>query len=217
MIIPGLLLGGVQSGKWYVDTIHSLYRKKYGSNTTPSYLALQVNFEPINALLPSNLPEAARLLEFYFNYFEELQVQPYILCNITLHESISYFENKPKNFISIAKLAQDATHNLSGTVTVLGTNYTMNHNYIPSLFPNFNIVKLPTHLQQAVDELRKIYYHTNHPEMAQKVYKALSQLDIDYFVIACTELAVAFSDAKMPLQVINLPELQCRYLINELI
>ena len=212
-MIPGLILCGVQSGKWYLKTIHRLYGEKFGNSATPQFLAMQVNFEPINNLLPNKLEEAAPLIAPYFNYFE-VQRQPYILANITLHESVKYFNYKPKHFISLDNLVQNDSHELTGTVAILGSLYTMNHYFVSEFFPNNSIITLPTDLQLAVDELRKTYYQSNHPEIAHQVFTELGKLDVDGFVIACTELADAYTDANIKLSVVNLPELQCQSLIN---
>lgn len=206
---PGILLTGKKAGDWYIQTLEGIKTERPSFD----YEALQVDFEPINALLPRNMEAAARRLEPYFAEMENRR-QPYILANITLHEAVQYFSLSPKYFISIEEILQKETKSIEGTVAILGTRYTMNHTYFSSLLPNTTIITLAEHLQDAVDALRSSYYHVSNKVMAAAVFDSLKQLKIDHYILACTELAVALEDSKLDLNAVHIPKMQCDYLIG---
>lgn len=206
---PGLIITGKNAGNWYIQTLDG------HKNTCRSfdYEILEVDFEPINALLPNKMKAAAALLEPYFAEMENRK-QPYILGNITLHEAVKFFSFSPKYFISIEEILQNETNSLRGNVSILGTKYTMNHTYILSLLTNAPVVTLPEKIQNKVDMLRTEYYNCFNKIMAQEVFNALVHLNIDQYLIACTEIAVALEDSNSVLNTIHLPKLQCKYLMK---
>lgn len=206
---PGILLTGKMSGDWYIQTLEGIKTQQPSFD----YEVLQVDFEPINALLSSKMEAAALLLEPYFAEMENRK-QPYILANITLHEAVQYFSFKPKHFISIEDILQNEIKSVVGTVAILGTIYTMNHSYFSSLLPNTSIINLPKKIQDEVDDLRKEYYLASNKILAESVFNALNQFNIDQYIIACTELAVALEDSKTALNTIHVPDLQCNYLLE---
>lgn len=216
MNFSGVILTGLKSGAWYIEKLHQLYCEQYGENATFPHMALQVNFEPINALLPENLVQASSLLEPYFEYIETCHIKSYILANITLHEGISLFRKPPKNFISIERILKESVRDKTGSFAVLGTKFTMNHHYISGLISDKNLVMLPEQLQNKIEALRKTYFDSQDETFAKSVCVQLYALKVDYFIIACTELAVAFSNLNTQLNFINLPELQCRYLLKSM-
>lgn len=205
-------MAGEQSAKWYFETINKLMDTQ--QNFAEHINCLKIDFETINALLPYRLEEAAHFLEPYFKVMEQDKL-PYIMANITLHETVEYFKIKPKYALTIRQILQDATVTLNGSFAILGTKFTMNHQYIQSMFRENQIINLPENLQNEIDVLRQIYYSESNPKLAKRVFKKLQQLDINYFIIACTELAIAYSDTQQNLSLINLPHLQCEYLIDQ--
>lgn len=206
MYKPTVILTGKNAGLWYIKTLNNLKKNNDGFE----FDTLQVDFEPINDLLPHKMQEAARLLEPYFAELEQRK-QPYILANITLHEAVQYFSFAPNFFISIQEILKKESRKDLGKVAILGTKFTMNHNYISSLLPNVALVSLPEKQQEQVENLRKVYYHTTDKALAKQVFGQLKELEIDCFVIACTELTVALGDSEYKLQTINLAMLQCDF------
>lgn len=206
---PSVILTGKKAGDWYVQTLNGLV------NTHPTfeYDAIQVHFEPINALLPDKMEAAAKLLEPYFREMEYRQ-KPYILANITLHEAVKYFSFSPRCFISIEKILKNEVKNIHGKQAILGTKYTMNHNYISSLLPKIEIVSLPEKIQDNIDRLQQVYFNSSNTKMTNEFIIELSQLKIDHYILACTELTLALDDSVLELKTINLPELQCWYLLH---
>lgn len=206
---PGIILAGKKAGNWYVETLNKLVESAHPSF---EYQTLQIDFDPINALLPDKMKEAARLLEPYFVEFEML-AQPYILANITLHEAVQYFSFSPEYFISIDQIFRNKLLPLNGKVTVLGTKYTMNHSYIKTILPGLELITLSEKIQNLVDSLRKLYNYSEDADLARELYAELDRLDVAHLVIACTELSVAWNDISKDKRWIDLPELQCENLI----
>ncbi len=207
---PTVLLTGKQSGIWYVTCLKKLLAKKTLEN---DFEVIQIEFETINELLPHNLKAAAQLLIPYFEEMEKREV-PYILANITLHEAIQYLQIELKHFISLESIF--SKQKIMGSVAILGTKFTMNNCFIPSLLTDNEIVALPEIIQNKIEKLRKIYYQERDPELAEEVFGALLSLKIDYFLIACTELAIAYDDCKSSERFLNLAEMQCKSLSNTL-
>ena len=205
---PGILLTGKNAGDWYLQTL-----KRYSGNSAEACYIVQADFEPINALLPYKMKEAAKLIEPYFRQLEKRN-QAYILANITLHEALNYFSFVPNYFISIKEILKNISH--KGGVIILGTQFTMNHSYIPSLLPQgLEQMPLSHELQTAVDALRKKYYNTKDKVMAEQVFQSIKNIAADYVLIACTELAVAYGDVDCSLNIINLPQLQIEQLLKQ--
>jgi aspartate/glutamate racemase len=162
------------------------------------------------------MPEAAKLLEPYFRKLEAEQM-PYILANITLHEAVAHFTIKPKHFISIEAILQHEIDQKALTVGLLGTSYTMTNDYWKKTYPYLQFKPLSTGLLAAVDDLRKCYYQDANKTLALKTFKLLKSIQVDFWIIACTELALAYDDADIELPLIHLPKLQCDYLIKSII
>lgn len=216
MNLPGIIYTGTESAKWYHHTLHKLYRNHVGEHATFPFIGLQTNFEPINALLPHKTQDAAKLLEPYVLKMEQMTDAPYILANITLHECLEYFNTNPKNFISIADILKNEIQSFRGTIGILGTKYTMTNQFLPSLLPNVEFYSLPNSMIHQIDDLRKIFYQKKDVKIANSVFNELKKHPVDIWLIACTELSVAFdvvTDKSIP--TINLPELQIQYLIKE--
>lgn len=206
---PGVLLTGKKAGNWYIQTLDALKKNKPHFD----YNILQVDFYPINALLPYKMEEAAKLLEPYFAILESRH-HPYILANITLHEAVQYFSFTPKYFISIETILKHESIKSFLKTAILGTKFTMNHSYIPSLLPDTKLVPLAEDIQEDIETLRKVYYHSTNKKLAIQIFSQLNDLEIDCYIIACTELALALDDSEMNLTTINLPALQCQLFVQ---
>ena len=211
MIKPTIIITGNSAGQWYINTLNKYMPSN--NKDEKAYNIIQTDFGQINTLLPNKMVEAAKYLEPYFIKIEA-EKTPYILANITLHEAVPYFTIKPKHFISIKSIINAETSNRLLKVGLLGTNYTMTNNYWKKTFPYLQFEKLSGELMQAIDDLRKCYYNDTDKVLAIKVFKHLQNIKIDYWILACTELAIAYDDADVELPMIHLPKLQCSYLIK---
>lgn len=216
---PALILTGENAGRWYQDTIDRLVSDGRPLATRPSqYHTVTTDFELINALLPWNMREAARMLEPYFVQCEEGR-KPYVLANITLHEAVSYFSFQPQYFIDIENILRQECIAPSIRVGILGTSYTMTNPYWQDVLPaNADIVPLPKDIVEGVDRLRLLYFSSRDQCAARYQFSQLAEYDaVDLWILACTELAMALDDADIKLPVLHLPYLQCLYLYHAMI
>lgn len=199
---PSILLTGKNAGLWYRETINHLHI---------DCDFIQIDFEPINALLPYQIKEASVLLEPYFLELEKRK-QPYVLANMTLHEAIQHFNFAPRYFKSIGEILNAELGDNSQKGVILGTAFTMQHTFFPSLLSGIDLVQLPGGLFDAVEQLRKDYNTGINQRLSKRVFEKLKEVKADKFIIACTELAMAADDVETTLDLIHLPELQCKIL-----
>lgn len=212
----GILLTGTQSAQWYIKQIQIEYAEMHGSDHFFRYLAVQCDFPPINKLLPNQMKEAAALIQPYFTNSALTNCDSFILANITLHEAVSKFVTPlPKSFISIENIIAEQKLSLQLPYFILGTTYSMNSNYLKNIFQENGaaIKTLESTLIQAVDQLRIAYYQEPNPKMATEVFSQLARIE-GIFIIACTELAMAYEDSQVKPPVLHLPRLQLRSLIE---
>jgi aspartate racemase len=218
----GIIGTGKNAATWYFKKCQAIIQLKYGKNAAAAAVKLVIiPFEPINAILPDQMEEAGRLLLPYLQQMDDSGVARFILANITLHEAIDlqnqkvYFKNP---FISLRMVVNKHWNTEIKKVMILGTYYTMQSEYIPSLFNNFEIEFVHPNKKDfiAIDELRKTYYKTASPKLANKVFEQLkiNNPEIECYIIACTEHALALEDYVGSFVCFNLPELQCLELVQ---
>lgn len=212
----GILLTGTQSAQWYIKQMQEEYAQMHGNDHFLSYVAVQCDFPPINSILPNQLKAAAKLICPYFTDSALYNCKHYILANITLHEAVSKFVTPlPKSFISIENIIAEQKLSIQLPYFILGTTYSMNSDYLKNIFQENGaaIQTLESTLIQAVDQLRIVYYQKPNPKMATEVFSQLARIE-GIFIIACTELAMAYEDSEVKPPVFHLPKLQLRSLID---
>lgn len=207
------LVTGGAAGKWYMKELDHLCLSNELRKSEVEFV--QTDFAPINALLPFKMEEAAQLIEPYF-IAQEAKKEPYILANITLHEAVKYFSIQLMYFISVESIIHHQTKKENLTVGLLGTAYTMRNDYWIKTFPYLDFIALPENTASAIDALRMIYFKGRDPKLALNEFQKLQNIKVDYWILACTELALALDDADIGLPIIHLPRLQCDYLCNEI-
>jgi aspartate/glutamate racemase len=217
----GILATGANAGTWYFSQLLEQAMEKWGADYVLPVKTLTVPFEPINALLPDRMEEAAEKMLPYFHEMEKLGIKKYILANITLHEAFDKVKGKIYNH-SLLHLREiiEQVFAKKQKIMIIGTLYTMNNPYLPSLF-NAGTVEFLTaseSLQQQIDALRKVFYHRRDDEMAAMIFDRLlrEHPEVDTFVIACTEHALALEKLADKSRFISLPHLQIEYLLKDL-
>lgn len=217
----GIIGTGARAATWYFQKYQELYQFKYGKNAVCPLKRMNIPFEPINRLLPSQMEKAGLLLIPYFLKMSNLKVSRFILANITLHEAIDLLKYNliiPSNFISLKNVITKHWNPQIKKAMILGTYYTMQNYYLPSLFNNFVVTFITPNEEDfsAIDRLRTMYYTHSNPDTSEKVFDRLKKNypEVDCFIIACTEHALALADYNGTLNVFNLPELQCADLIE---
>jgi aspartate/glutamate racemase len=209
----GILITGEVAGKWYAQTA-----QRVALQHAQSMPVLQkTDFSSINPLLPEGKTQAASWLKEELNRAHQNQLSPLILANITLHEAYDLLGETYPGFIHIKQLLAEALPN-AARIMILGTLYTMRSSYVASLLPKHVLqIKASAAHEVLVDELRKIYFSGADANAAKTLWQTLRTTDpqVDFFVLACTELAVAANHFLPKAQIINLPELQISSLLGQ--
>lgn len=217
----GIIGTGVHAATWYFQKCQELYQLRYGKNAVCPVKLMNIPFEPINRILPDQMEEAGRLLVPHLHEMDDFNVSRFILANITLHEAIDLqkdnFELKTP-FITVRTVITNHWNHRIKKAMILGTYYTMQNTYLPILFDDFDVEFIHPNDSdfKAIDRLRTTYYSTPNPVASKKVFDHLKNNypEVDCFIIACTEHALALADYNDSLESFNLPELQCMDLIE---
>lgn len=217
----GILATGSASGIWYYSKLQELSRLQRGEDFVCPVKLLSIPFEEINMLLPHQMDKAAERMELHFREAEALGVRRYIMANMTLHEA---FDKKhgslcTEHFLHIKEVFNRSLPSQTKKVMVLGTAYTTKNpvwdNWLPEgvrrIIPSEKLVK-------EADELRKVYYYGTDPGLAETCFDNLQNThpEVDFFIIACTELALALDAYPGKERFFNLPLKQCALLFEEI-
>lgn len=217
---PGIILTAFQSGIWYLKTIQKIAQESMGNEYVFPLKMIQLPFQEINEILPHKMEEAAQMLVPYLKDMKEIQAQPFLLANITLHETFNYYPktfSKEIHFLSIEDVLIRKLPVTPKKLAILGTAYTMNSGYLKSLIPkNHQVILLNKDLQKKVDDLRITFYNELDKNQAEKTFSELTKQhpEVDFFIISCTELAVALDFFDNKTKFFNLPHLQCEGLVS---
>ncbi|MDN6279754.1 MAG: hypothetical protein L0J45_02005 [Psychroflexus sp.] len=204
--LPHLLLGGQQTAHWYYDQViqrASILR----------LMLYQINFSPINATLPDQLDIAAKLLEKELDFLKCNQVSKWMIANVTLHEVLQHSKHP-----ILSKFDSIYTHIPPGLrdsqIMLIGTKHTMNSDFVKQQFDCYdvNIIHAKPTDQELIDSLRRQFYEIDDQNLAQHIFDHLLKTypNVDYFVILCTEHAIA-ADLIDNDKLVNLPRIQCRH------
>lgn len=209
--LPYLLLGGQQTAHWYYDQVMQ-------TTNIHRLILYQINFPPINATLPNRLDEAANYLEKELNFLKGNQVSKWMIANVTLHEVLQHSQHPILSKFDSIYSHIPATVKDS-QIMLIGSKYSMNSGFVMQQFNhcNVNIIQAKLTDQELIDSLRRQFYEMHDENLAQHVFDHLLKTypNVDYFVILCTEHAMAARFIKDANCIINLPRIQCQTFLNE--
>jgi aspartate racemase len=190
----GVLGLGSYSTLFYIKTLNAMYNKKYGGFSTCPFKLLNVDFDAINKLLPNTSNALDTIVKTHLNTLDALKVDNILVPNITLHETIDRLQIKTNVIHAIQETISKITGNNHVKVTIFGTLYTMQSNYLTSQFTaqSINIIKASDADMQLIDNLRIAIYNG---DANPKQLNIFNDLLIKYtkngiVVLACTELSV---------------------------
>lgn len=218
----GILMTGANAGVWYLQQLVHQARVLWGEDYVPPIKTLSVPFESINALLPARMDDAADKMLPYFHEMESQGIEKYILANITLHEAYDKIKGQIPNdhMLHLREIIRQTFYGKKKKIMIIGSLYTMNSLYLPSLFDpgTVQLIKVNKTLQLQVDKLRKVFYKRDDHKMAKVVFKNLTEAhpEVDAFVIACTEHALAIENLPDKSRFVSLPHLQIEYLLKSI-
>ena len=171
-----------------------MYNKKYGGFSTCPFKLLNVDFDAINKLLPNTSNALDTIVKTHLNTLDALKVDNILVPNITLHETIDRLQIKTNVIHAIQETTSKITGNNHVKVTIFGTLYTMQSNYLTSQFTaqNINIVKASDADMQLIDNLRIAVYNGDANPKQLNIFNDLlnKYTKNGIVVLACTELSV---------------------------
>jgi aspartate racemase len=213
----GVLGLGAYSTAFYVRRLHELYHARNKQYSTCPFLMHQVDFHPINSLLPKPSAELTELLRGLVLDLKAYGELPWIIPNITLHEHLldlcleeGVRVIDPFN-ISLSYLNKGAVK----TVEILGTTYTMNNPWILQKFAEskWKVIAPEHEVQLWVDDLRKKVYSGEQSAVDIKQFQEyvaarLNPKEGHVLILACTELSVAAASFPQYPAMLDLASLQ---------
>ena len=190
----GVLGLGSYSTLFYIKTLNAMYNKKYGGFSTCPFKLLNVDFDAINKLLPNTSNALDTIVKTHLNTLDALKVDNILVPNITLHETIDRLQIKTNVIHAIQETISKITGNNHVKVTIFGTLYTMQSNYLTSQFTaqSINIIKASDADMQLIDNLRIAVYNGDANPKQLNIFNDLlnKYTKNGIVVLACTELSV---------------------------
>jgi len=190
---------GINASVLTYQLLNQLYMQRKGQGHTCPLRMLNIDFNPINQLLPNRQQESAKLLLPYLQDLDRQDISCIIMPNNTLHESLDILLEKydfQKPILHIGHSLHDKLKKLHvENVMILGTAYTMQSGYLQSFIPAESNIIVPNqqHLEK-IENLRKLYFQSSDALLSSQIWNELQDEypEVDYFIIACTELSIAF-------------------------
>jgi aspartate/glutamate racemase len=197
------IIGGIgyKATGYFYNRLNYLFELKMGQGNSCPVLLKSINFKEINALLPNNASQIATLLKPSIQFLENQNIACAVLVNNTMHKSldIALVEEKAKiNYCHVGFLITEHLNKFSSSkkILILGTAFTMKDNYLKSFVPeNHNSIIPDTSTIKKVDALRILFNNTFDFEKAKVCYDYLKKSNPKdtIFIVACTELSIAFA------------------------
>ena len=190
----GILGLGSVSTNYYLQRIHQKYKDNNQEFSTCPFLLYQIDFQELNPFLPNDFEVLKPKLENYLEQVHNLGVTKLLIPNISLHETLDQIESPFQICHALDLTLKYLKENNITSITLFGTNYTMNAAYIKEKFKSENIaIVLPQKEDQVwIDDFRKAVY-TSSTTLSQE--SEFHDLIRKYgkkkpVVLACTELSV---------------------------
>ncbi|WP_299381733.1 aspartate/glutamate racemase family protein [uncultured Lacinutrix sp.] len=193
----GLLGLGSFSTLFYIKELNALYNAKHGGFCTCPFKMLNVDFNAINNLLPNTSKALDTIVKDSLNKLQDLQIDTIVVPNITLHETIDRLNIRTNLIHPIEETISRIKESKHANVTIFGTLYTMQSNYITSKFTaqNITILQASKEDMQQIDDLRIAIYNGKETEAQLVIFNKLinKYTKNGIVVLACTELSVAYN------------------------
>lgn len=188
----GILRLGNKSTLFYLNELKTILNKEINQDNSLLKI-VDTDFTEINNLLPNPSKELDEIIRNYLNELCALGIKTVLIPNITLHETI----DRLKTDVHIAHpvhstISEIKKHNQKD-VFLFGSSYTMQSNYIKSIFEKSNInILLPSEKdRQHIDDIRKqVYNESVTKDILENFHLILDKYSSKSIVIACTELSL---------------------------
>ncbi|MBF8457967.1 aspartate/glutamate racemase family protein [Kaistella sp. G5-32] len=198
MIIDSSLRGvlglGNASTEYYLKRIHEKYRKNKKEFSTCPLLLYQSDFQEINPYLPDQFSVLIPKLENYFSKILDFGISKLLVPNITLHETLDQMKLPFEIFHPIDLTLKYLKENSISEVTLFGTFYTMNSEYLDARFQKegISLLKPIESDQKWIDDFRKKIYNKEESPSEINIFQNLIKKysSGNPVIIGCTELSL---------------------------
>ncbi|MGS0747949.1 hypothetical protein [Halpernia sp. GG3] len=209
MSLKGILGLGVFSTEYYLGEIQRQFKVGNEEYSTCPYLLYQIDFQELNPFLPNQFSTLKPKIEAILNTVSGLGITNLLVPNITLHETLDKIGSTVKLYHPINLMIDYLIKNKISKITLFGTLYTMNSDYLKQKFSDNNIVLiLPTKKDQEwLDDFRKDVFNQTYIQKQIEIYHNLIKeySELMPVGIACTELSVfALKDNSFCIDMANL-------------
>jgi aspartate racemase len=198
------ILGGVsyKATSYFYERLNYLFEQKMGVGTSCPILLHSINFKEINDLLPNQIEQVAEIIKPEIQFLDGQNISCAVLVNNTMHKALDVVLseiNTKLPYCHVGTLISEFLNKTASSkkVLILGTAFTMTSEYLKSFVPDNNELVFPDETTiQKVDNLRKLFTTTNDFVEAKDCldYLVKSHPKETIFIIACTELSIAFAD-----------------------
>jgi len=194
----GILGLGSRSTLFYIRELNRLYHEKKAGYSTCTFKLWNVNFDPINKLLPQSSKKLEVLILNCIVELQQMKIDALLIPNITLHETVDALDLKINIIHPVVLVIAELKKQGIEKVVLFGSLHSMETDYIKGNFKKEGIeVLLPSKEDRIlIDTVRKnIYAETETPELLKQYNNTVVKYTEFYpVVLACTELSIAWND-----------------------
>lgn len=214
----GILGLGSRSTLFYIRELNRLYHEKKAGYSTCPFKLWNVNFDPINKLLPQSSKKLEVLIINCIVELQQMKIDALLIPNITLHETVDALDLKINIIHPVVLVIAELKKQGIEKVVLFGSLHSMETDYIKGNFKKEGIeVLLPSKEDRIlIDTVRKnIYAETETLELLKQYNNTVVKYTEFYpVVLACTELSIAWNDASG--NVYDMARIQIRIVIDNM-
>ena len=221
------LLGGTSwpSTIEYYTKLNQLVNQKLGGHHSCPMILYNIDYHEIKSRYSDGWAEIPGLLKTEIENILKLNPDGLIICNNTLHKAFDLIKSELQISVPVFHIIDlTKTYILENNwkrVLLLGTKFTMEDDFFKQPLIDAGIqVEIPD-LQERVEiqaiqsELAKGIITKEYEEYFQKLTDKYA--DFDAFILACTELPLAFEKVNTKPVLINTITLQCQKAVEYII
>ncbi|WP_221393064.1 aspartate/glutamate racemase family protein [Dyadobacter sp. NIV53] len=221
------LLGGTSwpSTIEYYTKLNQLINQELGGHHSCPMILYNIDYHEIKSGYANGWNEIPGLLKTEIENILKLNPDGLIICNNTLHKAFDLIKNEMHIQVPVFHIIDlTKTYILENNwqrVLLLGTKFTMEDDFFKQPLIDAGIqVEIPDlheriEIQEIQSELAKGIITKEYEEYFQKLTN--KYVDYDAFILACTELPLAFEKVNSKPVLINTITLQCQKAIEFII
>ena len=191
----GVLGLGSNTTLHFIKRLNEVYQEKHGGYSTCPFVLLNSNFDTINPFLPNNFTILLPVIQMNLNKLREMGCREIVVPNMTIHEAIDKLDVEwQSSIIHPFKLLHSAMQkSTKKKALILGTRYTMQHEYLRSFLQGLEFIELSDLKLSKIDAIRKSVYEFGPSNQLRTELMECIQSELDSttaLIVACTELSL---------------------------